>query len=203
MDAERCQGRPVSGPTGRSRADTGDRQAEYVGRPGRDPLRGRQLSFGWSTVRRRHGRVDAVSAAFAGPGDKDTWGEGGDACGTGLACQTGEAHGTEHIPGERVLRIQVAPTESGRKPGYAAAVDLAAGRSHQRPTRTDAHGRTNVSLARRQADPLSTGKTWRGEEVILRGGNPVPKRKDRRRCVDSGFEQRRISRCRRNGQGSR
>lgn len=71
MDAERCQGRPVSGPTGRSRADTGDRQAEYVGRPGRDPLRGRQLSFGWSPVRRRHGRVDVVSATFAGPGDKD------------------------------------------------------------------------------------------------------------------------------------
>jgi hypothetical protein len=146
MDAERCRGRPVSGPTGRSRADTGDRQAEYVGRPGPDPLQGKQLSFGSEPVRSRHGRVDAVSAAFAGPGDEDTWGEGGEACGTGLACQTGEAHGTEHIPGVRILRIQVATIEGGRKPGYAAAVDLAAGRSHQRPTRAE-RSRTDERLA--------------------------------------------------------
>jgi hypothetical protein len=66
-----------------------------------------------------------------------------------------------------VFRIQVATIESGRKPGYAAAVDLTAGRGHYRPTRTDAHGRTNVSLARRQADQLSAGETWRGEVVIF------------------------------------
>ena len=45
-------------------------------------------------------------------------GEGGEARGTGLACQTGEAHGTEHIPGELVPRIQVAKTKNGRKLGY-------------------------------------------------------------------------------------
>lgn len=45
-------------------------------------------------------------------------GEGGEACGTGLACQTGEAHGTEHIPGELVPRIQAAKTKNGRKLGY-------------------------------------------------------------------------------------
>jgi hypothetical protein len=134
---------------------------------GRDPLLGRKSSFGWSPVRSRHGRVNAVSAACTGPGDKDTWGEGGDARRTGLACQTGEAHGTEHIPGVRVLRIQVATTEGGRKPGYAAADDPAAGRSHHGSTRADAHGRTNVSLARRQAAHLSAAETWRGEVVTF------------------------------------
>lgn len=67
----------------------------------------------------------------------------------------------------RVIRIQVAMTENGRKPGYAAADDLAAGRSHHGSTRTDAHGRTNVSLARRQAAHLSAKETWRSEAVTF------------------------------------
>jgi hypothetical protein len=173
-----------------------------LGGPGRDPWQGRKSSFGWSPVRRRHDRVDAVSAAFAGPGEANIWGEDGDACGTGLACQAGETHGTEHVPGVRVLRIQVAPTESGRKPGYAAAIDSATGRSHQRPTRTGAHGRTNVSLARRQAAHCRR-KRRGGARRSPSGGSRVPKRIDGRRCVDSGTGKRRTSRCRRNGQRSR
>lgn len=137
------------------------------GGPGRDPLRGRKSSFGRPPVGSRHGRVDVVSATFTRPGDEDTWGEGGDVSGTGLACQTGEARGTEHIPGVR------SPSDSGRddrrraKAHHAAAADLAAGRSHHGSTRTDAHGRTNVSLARRQAAHLSAEETWRSEAVAF------------------------------------
>jgi hypothetical protein len=44
-------------------------------------------------------------------------GEGGEGRFTGEACQTGEANGTERIPEERILRMQAAEINDGRKPG--------------------------------------------------------------------------------------
>lgn len=56
----------------------------------------------------------------------------------------------------------------------------------------EAPGRTN-----------SWPERGRGAWSSPSGGSLVPERTEGRRCVDSGFGERRISRCRRNGQGSR
>lgn len=177
--------------------------AKHFGRPRPRSIAGKKVVVRVGTRSKSlRPRECCGNVAFAGPGEEDIRVRAGKRAEPGWLAKPGKR--TEpNISRENLsLGFRSRRPKTGESPVMAAAVDPAEGRSHQ--AHQDRRSGTDERLA---CEAGSRTNSWlergRGAWSSPSGGSLVPKRIEGRRCVDSGFEERRISRCRRNGQGSR
>lgn len=146
-----------------------DRQAKHVGRPRPRPIVGKIVVVRVGTrSKSTRPRECCGNVAFAGPGEEDIRVRAGKRAEPGWLAKPAKRTEPNISRANLVPRIQVVETESGRKPGYSGGSRPCSRSKTNGPTRTDAQGRTNVSLARRQAEPTVGRREAEGRGRHLR-----------------------------------